>query len=153
MMKSWSEMGEAMKLGISISAAAVVLSVLLSGCSSESSSGSQQTNRAPETNYELPADGSFNPDYRSSTNLVDGFPETVNGVVYPGYVDQEMDLAYQDCYMAADSISLSNPPGTDSYWTAAEDAWVFSSPPQYGKSPATEYACYFAYLVVQQNFL
>lgn len=118
--------------------AVAVSALLIAGCSGQSSSESQQTNRSPETNYERPADGSFSPNYRSSTSLVDGYPETVNGVAYPGYVDQEMDLACQDCYMAADSISLSNPPGTDSYWTTAEDAWTFSSPPQYNKSTATE---------------
>ena len=147
-----------MKLGITMPAAVAVFALLLAGCSGQSGSGSQppgaqQTNRAPETNYERPADGSFNPNYRSSTNLIDGYPETVNGVSYPGYVDQDMDLAYQDCYMAADGISLSNPPGTDAYWTTAEDAWAFSSSPEYGKSSATQYACYYAYLVVQQNFL
>ena len=100
----------------------------------------------------LPADGSFNPNYRSSTNLIDGYPETVNGVSYPGYVDQEMGLAFQDCYLAADAIWTSNPPGTASYWTTAEDAWAFSSPPQYSKTLATQYACYYGYLVFQQNF-
>lgn len=72
---------------------------------------------------------------------------------YPGYVTADMEAAYADCMYGADSVSMQVFPGTNDYWTLAEDAWEFSSPPQYPKNNETKYACFYGYLMVQANFL
>lgn len=133
---------------VAVLIAATLATTVLAGCSS--GSGSSETGTVTTNQDDA---GGYNRNLRASSELIDGYPADINGVRYPGYVSAEMDAAYADCVVAADSISMSTFPGTNDYWMVAQDAWEYSSPVQYPKNGDTQYACYYGYLRVQQEFL